>query len=45
MSDSSAVFFSALESRLESYDLLKHPYYQAWSNGDLTREDLREYAS
>ena len=45
MSDSSAVFFSALEGRLERYDLLKHPYYQAWSNGDLTREDLREYAS
>lgn len=45
MSDSSAVFFFALEGRLERYDLLKHPYYQAWSNGDLTREDLREYAS
>jgi pyrroloquinoline-quinone synthase len=45
MTDSSAVFFSALEARLESYDLLKHPYYQAWSKGELTREDLREYAS
>lgn len=45
MTDSSTVFFSALEDRLENYDLLKHPYYQAWSNGELTREDLREYAS
>lgn len=45
MSDASAVFFSALEGRLANYDLLKHPYYQAWSKGELTREDLREYAS
>jgi pyrroloquinoline-quinone synthase len=45
MPDSSAVFFHALEARLEGYDLLKHPYYQAWSKGELTREDLREYAS
>ncbi len=44
MSDLSS-FFSALEARLDSYDLLKHPYYQAWSKGELTREDLREYAS
>jgi pyrroloquinoline-quinone synthase len=45
MNDSSPVFFEALEARLERYDLLKHPYYQAWSKGELTREDLREYAS
>jgi pyrroloquinoline-quinone synthase len=45
MTDASTNFFSTLEGRLETYDLLKHPYYQAWSNGDLTREDLREYAS
>ena len=45
MTDSAAVFFSALEGRLSNYDLLKHPYYQAWSKGELTREDLREYAS
>ena len=41
----SAAFFSALESRLDRYDLLTHPYYQAWSNGELTRDDLREYAA
>ena len=45
MSDSSANFFSALDRRIERYDLLQHAYYQAWSNGELTREDLREYAS
>jgi pyrroloquinoline-quinone synthase len=45
MTDSSAVFFHALEARLERYDLLQHPYYQAWSKGELTRDDLREYAS
>ncbi|HEX3572149.1 MAG TPA: CADD family putative folate metabolism protein [Acidobacteriaceae bacterium] len=45
MNDSSTVFFSALEGRIERYDLLKHPYYQAWSKGELTRDDLREYAS
>jgi pyrroloquinoline-quinone synthase len=45
MNDSSAVFFQALEGRIERYDLLKHPFYQAWSKGELTREDLREYAS
>jgi pyrroloquinoline-quinone synthase len=45
MTDSSAAFFQALDARLERYDLLKHPYYQAWSKGELTRGDLREYAA
>jgi len=45
MTDASSAFFHALEGRIESYNLLKHPFYQAWSNGDLTREDLREYGS
>lgn len=45
MTDSSPIFFQTLEARLDTYDLLKHPYYQAWSKGELTREDLREYAS
>src|ERR1700690_442136 len=38
-------FFAALEQRIARYDLLCHPYYKAWSAGQLTREDLREYAS
>jgi pyrroloquinoline-quinone synthase len=45
MQDTAAKFFSALDARLEHYDLLKHAYYQAWSKGELTRDDLREYAS
>jgi pyrroloquinoline quinone (PQQ) biosynthesis protein C len=38
-------FLSALEERIAGYDLLCHPYYKAWTAGQLTREDLREYAS
>jgi pyrroloquinoline-quinone synthase len=41
----SQAFLSALEERISTYDLLCHPYYQAWTAGELTREDLREYAS
>jgi pyrroloquinoline-quinone synthase len=33
-----------LEWRLREYDLLRHPFYEAWSAGDLTRTDLQEYA-
>src|ERR1700749_3038635 len=40
----SAGFWSRFEERVAPYDLLKHPFYQAWSKGELTREDLREYA-
>ena len=42
---STACFFADLDARIARYDLLQHPYYQAWSKGELTREDLREYAS
>ncbi len=38
-------FAAALEERIARYDLLRHPYYQAWTAGELTRDDLREYAS
>ena len=37
-------FFQELETRIAKYDLLCHPFYRAWSAGELTREDLREYA-
>ncbi|MGZ4814270.1 MAG: iron-containing redox enzyme family protein [Terriglobales bacterium] len=39
------VFWSELEARVAKYDLLCHPFYQAWSAGTLTREDLRAYAA
>src|SRR3974390_3504865 len=38
-------FLAALEERIARYDLLCHPYYQAWTAGQLTCEALRDYAS
>ena len=38
-------FLTALEECIARYDLLCHPYYKAWSAGQLTRDDLRKYAS
>ncbi len=35
---------SSLEERIHRYDLLCHPFYKAWSAGELTREELRAYA-
>lgn len=37
-------FFQRLEFRIAKYDLLCHPFYKAWSAGQLTRDDLRQYA-
>ncbi|HEY1802069.1 MAG TPA: iron-containing redox enzyme family protein [Terriglobales bacterium] len=37
-------FFQQLDERIAKYDLLCHPFYKAWSAGQLTRDDLREYA-
>jgi pyrroloquinoline-quinone synthase len=37
--------FAVIDTRLAAYDLLKHPYYQAWSKGELTRDDLSSYAA
>ncbi len=39
-----AEFFEQLDTRIGKYDLLCHPFYKAWSAGELTRDDLREYA-
>jgi pyrroloquinoline-quinone synthase len=36
-------FFEQLNARIAKYDLLCHPFYEAWSAGKLTREDLGEY--
>lgn len=36
-------FFEHLDSRIAKYDLLCHPFYKAWSAGELTREDLQQY--
>ena len=37
-------FFEQLDARIAKYDLLCHPFYKAWAAGELTRNDLREYA-
>lgn len=40
-----ADFWLQLSNLLERYDLLRHPFYNAWRNGALSLHDLREYAS
>jgi pyrroloquinoline-quinone synthase len=37
-------FSQEIDARIAKYDLLCHPFYQAWSAGQSTRDDLREYA-
>ncbi|HEX2061840.1 MAG TPA: CADD family putative folate metabolism protein [Thermoanaerobaculia bacterium] len=34
-----------LDSRIASRHLLDHPFYQRWTAGTLTREELRDYAA
>ncbi len=38
------LFASELNARIAQHDLLCHPFYQAWSASQLTRDDLRQYA-
>jgi pyrroloquinoline-quinone synthase len=38
-------FFQTLDAHIAKYDLLSHPFYRAWSAGELTRADLAEYAA
>jgi len=38
-------FVQELEARIARFDLLCHPFYQAWSEGKLTSDDLREYSA
>jgi pyrroloquinoline-quinone synthase len=37
-------FQKELDARIAKHDLLCHPFYQAWTQGRLTRDDLRSYA-
>ena len=36
--------WSRVDREIARYDLLKHPFYQAWSAGELTTQDLQFYA-
>jgi pyrroloquinoline-quinone synthase len=37
-------FWREIDEIIEAKSLLKHPFYQAWTMGSLTREDLAYYA-
>ena len=37
-------FKQALDSKIADYNLLNHPFYQAWSTGELPVEALQSYA-
>jgi pyrroloquinoline-quinone synthase len=37
-------WWSDVEAIIQERSLLKHPFYQAWQKGELTSEDLRDYA-
>jgi pyrroloquinoline-quinone synthase len=39
-----SAFWNQVDQEIAKYDLLKHPFYQAWSAGDLTTQDLKFYA-
>lgn len=40
----SASLLAALDTVLEERSMLKHPFYQAWNEGKLTQDMLKEYA-
>ncbi len=37
-------FFDRLEATRERWNVLEHPFYQRWSAGERTREELAVYA-
>lgn len=39
-----SVLTSSIDAMLERRSMLKHPFYQAWDRGGLTRDALRAYA-
>lgn len=41
---SSDKFLKELDAVIDQYSMLKHPFYQCWSRGELSREALAEYA-
>ncbi len=40
----STEFWKRIDNVLRQYDLLRHPFYRAWMQGKLTRNDLCEYS-
>ena len=43
MTSTTTSFWDRLDARTAPYDLLKHPFYRAWTAGELTRENLAAY--
>ena len=41
---SMADFWKRFEARVAPFDLLRHPFYEAWTAGELSRKDLAAYA-
>src|ERR1700675_1490580 len=39
-----SAFWNQVDHVIAKCDLLKHPFYQAWSAGELTTQDLKFYA-
>jgi pyrroloquinoline-quinone synthase len=39
-----SAFWQKADQEIAKYDLLQHPFYRAWSAGELTKEDLKFYA-
>jgi pyrroloquinoline-quinone synthase len=37
-------FWNQVDKEIAKYDLLNHPFYQAWTAGELTKHDLKFYA-
>src|SRR5271157_1839498 len=42
--DAPKTFIESLDSLVEKYHLLKHPFYRAWTEGTLSIDSLRLYA-
>lgn len=40
----SVSYLARLDALIEEYNLLKHPFYEAWSKGELSKGDLQHYA-
>jgi pyrroloquinoline-quinone synthase len=38
-------FWAEMDSAIAKFDILCHPFYVAWSKGELTRTDLKMYAT
>ena len=39
-----ATIWERIEQSRERWNVLEHPFYQRWSNGELTREELARYS-